>query len=247
MNRLSDFTTESDPRWADVLARNAAADGRFVYCVATTGVYCRPSCASRRPLARNVRFHASPAEAERAGFRACLRCRPHHCADAPILRFAIGKSSLGHVLVAEGDAGIRAILFGDDDGRLAQELQRSAPEARLAIDAGGVHEALAEVIDCIEAPHLGLARRLDLRGTPFQREVWLRLRAIPPGQTVSYGELARTLGRPGHARAVAAACAANMLAVAVPCHRVISGSGALSGYRWGVARKRELLAREARA
>lgn len=247
MNRWSEIPTETDPRWADVLARNAAADGRFVYSVATTGVYCRPSCGSRRPLLRNVRFHASPAEAERAGFRACLRCRPDHFANGPSLRFAIGDSSLGRVLVAEGDAGIRAILFGDDDGRLAQALQQSAPESRLAIDAGGVHETLAEVIDCIESPHLCLTRPLDLRGTPFQREVWEHLRTIPSGQTVSYGALARALGRPGHARAVAAACAANVLAVAVPCHRVIAGGGALSGYRWGVARKRELLAREARA
>lgn len=241
---MNPHATQTDPRWADVMARNRAADGRFVYSVASTGVYCRPSCASRRPLARNVAFHATPDDAERAGFRACRRCHPDRIEG---LRFAIGDSSLGPVLVAEGDQGIRAILLGDDAGALAQELQGEAGDVPLAIDAGRVHETLAEVIDCIEAPHLRLERPLDLHGTPFQREVWQRLRTVPAGSTVSYGELARMLGRPGHARAVAAACAANVLAVAVPCHRVIAADGSLSGYRWGLARKRELLAREKRA
>lgn len=242
--------TERDPRWADVCTRNRAADGRFVYCVRTTGVYCRPSCGARRPLPANVRFHDTPADAQRAGFRACRRCRPDRdapSAHAAPLRFAVGDSSLGLVLVAEGDAGIRAILLGDDAGELVRELQSQAPGTPLSIDAGGVQHTLADVVDCIEAPHLCLQRALDLRGTPFQQQVWRSLREIPAGTTVSYGELARRLGMPRAARAVAAACAANVLAVAVPCHRVVAGTGALSGYRWGVARKRTLLQREAQA
>jgi AraC family transcriptional regulator of adaptative response/methylated-DNA-[protein]-cysteine methyltransferase len=201
-------------------------------------------------LPQNVRFHATPADARSAGFRACRRCRPDRDTARPNeapLRFAIGDSSLGLVLVAEGDTGIRAILLGDDADALVRELQSQAPGAALSADAGGVQHALADVIDCIEAPHLRLQRRLDLRGTPFQQSVWSRLREIPSGTTVSYGELARRMGVPRSARAVAAACAANTLAVAVPCHRVVAGNGALSGYRWGVARKRALLQREAQA
>lgn len=247
---MNAIPTELDPRWADVRARNRDADGRFVYSVRTTGVYCRPSCAARRPLPQNVCFHATPEDARRAGFRACRRCHPDRdtttARDAP-LRFAIGESSLGLVLVAQGDAGIRAILFGDDADALVRELHAQSPDAMLSADASGVQHALAEVIDCIEAPHLQFQRALDLHGTPFQQSVWRRLREIPAGSTVSYGELARRLGMPRSARAVAAACAANVLAVVVPCHRVIAGDGALSGYRWGVARKRALLQREARA
>lgn len=236
-----------DPRWTQMCARDRAADGRFVYSVSTTGVYCRPSCPSRRALSAHVRFHDTPGDAERAGFRACRRCHPQRVSGATPLRFAIGASPVGLVLVAEGVDGIRSILLGDDEGALVRELQAHVPDAALAIDPGGVHDALAEVIGHIEAPHLRVTRALDLRGTPFQRRVWQALQQIAPGTTVSYGELARRLGMPHAARAVAAACAANVLAVAVPCHRVIAGNGALSGYRWGVARKRALLAREARA
>ena len=236
-----------DPRWAQICARDHAADGRFVYSVSTTGVYCRPSCPSRRALPAHVRFHDTPGDAERAGFRACRRCHPQRMGEASPLRFAIGHSSIGLVLVAEGTDGIRSILLGDNEGALVRELQAQAPDAALAIDPGGVHDALAEVVDHIEAPHLRMTRPLDLRGTPFQRRVWQALRSIPPGATISYGDLARRLGMPRAARAVAAACAANVLAVVVPCHRVIAGNGALSGYRWGVARKRALLAREAQA
>lgn len=241
--------TQLDPRWADVATRNREADGRFVYSVRTTGVYCRPSCGARRALPANVAFHDTPADARRAGFRACRRCHPdrEQTDHGAPLRFAIGQSTLGLVLVAESDAGIRAILLGDDADALVQELQSHARGAPVSIDAGGVQRTLAEVVDCIEAPHLRLQRPLDLRGTPFQRSVWDRLREIPPGATVSYGTLARRLGMPRSARAVAAACAANVLAVAVPCHRVVAGNGALSGYRWGVARKRALLQREAAA
>jgi len=239
------FDIERDPRWTALCARDRAADGRFVYSVQTTGVYCRPSCAARRPLARNVRFHASPDEAERAGFRACLRCHPRR--EAKAIRFAIGESSLGLVLVARSEVGLRAVLFGNDAGELVRDLQSRLPDATLTVDAAGVQGALDAVVDCIEAPHLPFDEPLDLQGTPFQTKVWRALRRIPAGSTVSYGELARRLGVPGSARAIAAACAANPLAFAVPCHRVIAADGGLSGYRWGVARKRALLQREARA
>ena len=241
------FDSERDPRWAALCARDRTADGRFVYSVKTTGVYCRPSCAARRPRPQNVRFHATPDDAERAGFRACRRChRRDDATTTQAMRFAIGESSLGLVLVAESDAGVRAVLFGDDAGALVQDLQSRLDGTVLAADADGVQASLDAVVDCIEAPHLTLARPLDPQGTPFQNSVWQALRRIPAGTTVSYGELARRLGVPGSARAIAAACAANPLAVVVPCHRAIAANGALSGYRWGMARKRALLQREAR-
>lgn len=239
------FDIERDPRWTALCTRDRSANGRFVYSVKTTGVYCRPSCAARRPLPRNVRFHATPDDAERAGFRACRRCHPRQ--KTQTIRFAIGESSLGLVLVASSDAGLRAVLFGEDAGELVRDLQSRLPDAALAVDAGGEQATLDAVVDCIEAPHLAFDPPLDLQGSSFQKKVWQALRRIPAGTTVSYGELARRLGVPDSARAIAAACAANPLAVAVPCHRVIAADGGLSGYRWGVARKRALLQREARA
>lgn len=245
LQRLN-FDIERDPRWTAMCARDRAADGRFVYSVATTGVYCRPSCAARRPRPENVRFHATPDDAERAGFRACRRCHPReHTAAPQTVRFAIGESTLGLVLVAESDAGVRAVLLGDDAGMLVHDLQSRLPEAMLAVDSSGVQASLDAVVDCIEAPHLSLERPLDLHGTPFQTKVWRELQRIPAGTTVSYAELAKRLGVPGSARAIAAACAANALAVVVPCHRVVAADGGISGYRWGVARKRALLQREA--
>ncbi len=241
------FDIERDSRWLALSARDRAADGRFIYSVKTTGVYCRPSCAARRPLPRNVDFHATPDDAERAGFRACRRCHPRRDNVRQTIRFAIGDSSLGLVLVAQGDAGLRAVLFGDDADVLVRDLQSRLPGAALAVDTGGVQAVLEAVVDCIEAPHLGFGVPVDLQGTPFQVKVWQALRRIPEGSTVSYGELARRLGMPDSARAVAAACAANPLAVVVPCHRVVAADGGLSGYRWGVARKRALLQREAHA
>ncbi|BDU15089.1 methylated-DNA--[protein]-cysteine S-methyltransferase [Lysobacter auxotrophicus] len=243
--RRSDNNIERDPRWAALCARDRAFDGRFVYSVKTTGVYCRPSCAARRPLSSNVRFHATCDDAERAGFRACLRCGPRSGTQA--IRFAIGESSLGLVLVARSDAGLCAVLFGEDADELVRDLQSRRPAAALAVDAGGLQAALESVVDCIEAPHLPMHEPLDPHGTAFQMRVWQALRTIPAGSTVSYGELARRIGTPESARAVAAACAANPLAVVVPCHRVVAADGRVSGYRWGVARKRALLQREARA
>ncbi len=343
--------TELDPRWARVLARDRTADGGFYYSVGTTGVYCRPSCPSRAANPKNVRFHATAAEAEAAGFRPCRRCRPdlapagrhaaavvaacrriaeaeeapalaelaaaaglspHHFhrvfkaatgvtprayaaahrtrtvherlaaggsvteaiydagfsssgrfyeaagamlgmtpgayraggADA-VIRFAVGQCSLGAILVASSEAGVCAILLGDDPEALLRDLQDRFPRARL-IGGDGAFEALvATVIGFVEAPALGLDLPLDVRGTAFQRRVWQALRAVPAGTTVSYAEIARRIGAPAAVRAVAGACAANPLAVAIPCHRVVRNDGALSGYRWGIARKRALLDREA--
>ena len=347
---------QADPRWADLVARSAAADGRFWYSVQTTGVYCRPSCAARTPRPENVRFHASCDEAERAGFRPCQRCKPrqhsalaHHTAvvteacrilddgvaagRAPTLealaerlglsashlhrvfkqatglsprayaaarraekvraalgdpasgsvtdaiygagyqsssrfyeqsaqvlgmapsryraggaaqdiRYAVGPCSLGSVLVAQSDRGICAILLGDDADALARDLQRRFPRARLQRGEAAFATHVAQVVAFVEAPRLGLALPLDVRGTAFQQRVWQALQAIPAGQTASYAEIAQRIGAPTAVRAVAQACAANALAVAVPCHRVVKSDGGLSGYRWGVERKQALLARE---
>jgi AraC family transcriptional regulator of adaptative response/methylated-DNA-[protein]-cysteine methyltransferase len=340
-----------DPRWALVAARDRAADGAFFYSVETTGVYCRPSCAARRPNPANVRFHASAAEAEAAGFRPCKRCKPdgaplaeryaakaaaacrlieaaaepptlaelakgaglsvHHFhrvfraatgvtpkdyaaahrirrvrdrlstsdsvteaiydagfnsssrfyakTDAMLgmtptdyraggagteIRFAIAECSLGAILVARTDKGVCAIFLGDDREALVKELQDHFRNARLIAADGGFEALLAKVVGFIEAPKLGLDLPLDVRGTAFQQRVWRALQAIPAGTTASYTKIARAIGAPKAVRAVAGACAANPIALAIPCHRVIRSDGALSGYRGGVARKRVLLDRE---
>jgi len=344
--------TVSDPRWAAVLARDPAADGQFFYSVSTTGVYCRPSCAARRARPENVAFHLSAADAERAGFRPCRRCRPdqpplaeQHAAKVVELcrlidaaeqipslaelarhaglsiyhlhrlfkastgltprayaaaqrarrlraeleesgtvteaiygagynssgrfyeqtnqilgmtpsryraggadteiRFAIGECSLGAILVAASARGVCAILLGDDPDALARELQERFPRAALIGGDAGFEQIVAQVVGCVEAPALGLALPLDVRGTAFQQRVWQALRDIPASATTSYGEIARRIGAPQAVRAVARACAANALAVAIPCHRVVRRDGGLAGYRWGVERKRALLEREA--
>ena len=344
------MAADQDPRWAALANRDPAA--AFVYSVATTGVYCRPSCAARRPNPRNVAFHADAAAAEAAGFRPCLRCRPdgphlaerqaavvaaacraieaaetppslqalaaaaglspHHfhrtfkaitgltprdyataerarrlrdglrasgavtqavfdagynstgrfyeaSADllgmtptayraggpAETIRFAVGQSALGPVLAARSDKGVCAILMGEDPDALVRDLQDRFPRAEL-IGADPAFEAeVAQVIGLVEAPGVGLNLPLDIRGTAFQQRVWRALQDIPPGRTASYAEVAARIGAPAAVRAVAGACAANPLAVAVPCHRVVRTDGGLSGYRWGVKRKRALLDREA--
>jgi len=161
------------------------------------------------------------------------------------IRFAIGECSLGSILVAQSDRGVCAILMGDDPDRLARDLQDRFPHARLIAGDAAFERLVAKVVAFVEAPGLGLDLPLDVRGTAFQQRVWRALREIPAGATVSYAEIARRIGSPKSVRAVAQACGANALAVAIPCHRIVRSDGALSGYRFGVERKRALLAREA--
>jgi AraC family transcriptional regulator of adaptative response/methylated-DNA-[protein]-cysteine methyltransferase len=161
------------------------------------------------------------------------------------IRFAVGQCSLGAILVASSKKGVASILLGNDPDELVHNLQDRFPKANL-IGADSDYEVLvARVVGFIEAPNLGLDLPLDVRGTAFQQRVWLALRKIPAGQTVSYAEVARRIDAPKATRAVAGACAANNLAVAIPCHRVVRNDGSLSGYAWGVERKRMLLDREA--
>jgi AraC family transcriptional regulator of adaptative response/methylated-DNA-[protein]-cysteine methyltransferase len=171
------------------------------------------------------------------------------------IRFALGRSCLGAILVASSTRGVVAILLGDDPHDLARDLQDRFPRARpigmgheMGHEKGRETAALiARVCNFIESPRTRLDLPLDVRGTAFQRRVWQALQEIPVGERVSYSELARRIGSPRATRAVAGACAANPVALAIPCHRVVRNDGDLAGYRWGVGRKRELLRREARA
>jgi len=350
-NEMLAVAIVNDPRWAAIVARDAKADGTFCYAVTTTGVYCRPSCGARMPKPENVEFHRTGADAERAGFRPCRRCKPEqpalaeqHVARVTALcrliersdhvpslaelarlagmsryhlhrifkavtgvtprayatahrarrvraeldrgssvtdaiygagynsngrfyahsnevlgmtptkyraggadtevRFAIGECSLGSVLVAASMRGVCAILIGDNPDRLARDVQDRFPRANLIGGDAAFELLVARVVGFIEAPRLGLDLPLDIQGTSFQQRVWQALRDIPAGRTASYAEIARRIGSPKAGRAVAMACASNALAVAIPCHRVVRKDGGLSGYRWGVERKRALLERE---
>lgn len=352
VRKLNAHSVVDDPRWARVLARDKAADGAFWYSVATTGVYCRPSCPSRGANPINVQFHESLADARATGFRACKRCRPDalslHAENAAIvaktcrlieqsetapclddlakavgrsashfhrlfkavtgltpkayaaaqqaarvregltngasvtasiydagfnssgrfyarsndmlgmtptqfrnggadeeIRFAVGETSLGAILVACSQKGVAAILLGDEPDALVRDLQDRFPKANLVGGDKAYERLVARVVGFVEAPSLGLDLPLDVRGTAFQQRVWQALREIPAGETVSYAEIARRIGAPKAVRAVAGACAANTLAVCIPCHRVVRNDGALSGYAWGVERKRALIAKEA--
>jgi AraC family transcriptional regulator of adaptative response/methylated-DNA-[protein]-cysteine methyltransferase len=341
-----------DPRWGRILARDKLADGELWYSVATTGVYCRPSCPSRTANPRNVQLHDTLQSAKATGFRPCKRCNPdglstdagnvalvakacriiENSEEEPSLeelaeaigrspsyfhrvfkaatgltpkeyaaahrakkvregltsgntvteaiydagfnssgrfyekstgmlgmtpsqyragganeeiKFAVGQSSLGAILVASSKKGVAAILLGDDADALVRNLQDRFPKARL-IGADRDYEALvARIVGFVEAPEIGLDLPLDVRGTAFQQRVWQALQDIPVGGTVSYSEIAERIGSPKSVRAVAAACAANKLALAIPCHRVVRHDGSVSGYAWGVERKRTLLQREA--
>jgi AraC family transcriptional regulator of adaptative response/methylated-DNA-[protein]-cysteine methyltransferase len=161
------------------------------------------------------------------------------------IRFAVGQCSLGAILVAQSQRGICAILLGEDPDTLLRDLQDQFPKAQLAGGEGDFERLVAQVVGFVEAPALGLNLPLDVRGTVFQERVWQALSEIPPGVTVSYAQVAERIGSPKAVRAVAQACGANSLAVAIPCHRVVRRDGDISGYRWGVERKRELLRREA--
>jgi AraC family transcriptional regulator of adaptative response/methylated-DNA-[protein]-cysteine methyltransferase len=160
------------------------------------------------------------------------------------IRFAIGQCSLGAILVAQSELGICAILLGDDPAELLRELESQLPGANLLGGDAGFEQLIARVIAFVEAPATGLDLPLDVRGTAFQQLVWQALRDIPAGSTATYTSIAEKIGSPGAVRAVASACAANRLAIAIPCHRVVRLDGGLAGYRWGVERKRELLRRE---
>ena len=344
--------TAEERYWDAVLARDRSFDDAFVYSVVTTGVYCRPSCAARRPNRRNVAFYSSCAEAESAGFRACKRCRPDRpslhdqyttvvteaCrlietaeelpslatlakaaglsvfhfhrifkavsgvtprayasahrqrrvrdhlngsgtvteaihksgfnssgrfyanssevlgmtptafrsggADAE-MRFAVGECSLGSILVAASHTGITAIMLGDDPETLIHDLEDRFPKANLIGGDRNFEDVMAKVVGMIENPQAGIDLPLDVRGTAFQHRVWKALLEIPLGTTATYSEIAERIGLPKAVRAVAGACAANNIAIAIPCHRVVRNDGSLSGYRWGVERKRALIAREA--
>lgn len=354
MNTTTAYDTD-DTRWAAVQARDAAADGQFVYAVRTTGVYCQPSSSARLPKRENVEFFDTAEAAEAAGYRPSRRahgdqttaateraalvarvCRLIESSETPpplddlaveagmspfhfhrlfkaetgltpkaygtawrarklreelsspeasitgaiygagfnsnsrfyeaaddllgmrardyraggagaVIRFAVGQCSLGAILVAQSQRGICAILLGDDPDRLLRDLQDQFPKAELIGCDGEFEQLIAQVVGFIEAPAMGLHLPLDVQGTAFQERVWRALREIPPGTTVSYADIASRIGSPKAVRAVAQACATNHIAVAIPCHRVVRRDGDISGYRWGVDRKRELLRREVQA
>lgn len=168
-------------------------------------------------------------------------------ATVDTISYATGECALGKVLVARSVTGVCAILIGDDDDKLIADLATRFPEAKCVANEAVVHGDVAKVVRFVDRPREGLALALDLRGTPFQRRVWEKLRTIPVGTTVTYTELARWIGALNSVRAVAAACASNPIALAIPCHRVVGSNGDLTGYQWGIERKRELINKEAAA
>lgn len=340
-------------RWDAVVARDSRRDGEFVFAVSTTGVYCRPSCPARRPRRENVTFFPRPEQAEKAGFRACLRCRPRMLSgnpqsdvakeicryieqhlDEPItlerlgkefgqspfhlqrrfkavlgitpreyadscrmrllkrnlqagdnvtramydagygsssrlyektsaqlgmtpdkyrrgaiaatIRYACADSPLGRMLIAATDKGICSIQFARSDGELLEGLKREFPFAVRKPDNGGLQAWVAGLLQKMRGKGLNAALPLDIRATAFQRRVWAYLQSIPFGATQSYKDVAMGIGQPSASRAVARACATNPVAVAIPCHRVVREDGKISGYRWGVERKKTLLEMEQR-
>ncbi len=348
----ADLAPAAAVRWDAVQRRDASHDGTWVYAVTTTGVFCRPSCPSRRPRPEHVRFFDTTDAAARAGFRPCLRCRPLHPStrqvqtalmidlcryiethlDEPLtlarlgrragmstfhlqrtfkatvgltpreyvdqcrlkvlkgelqtghsvthalyeagygsasrlyertdgqlgmkptvyrrggageqIRYRVLSHALGHLLVAATPRGVCAIQFGDSEAALVDTLRREFPSASLEADSGSLADWTTGLAAYLDGRATRLDLPLDIQATAFQREVWSYLQTIPYGETRSYADVASALGRPGSARAVARACATNPVALAVPCHRVVASGGGLQGYRWGVDRKRALLARE---
>jgi AraC family transcriptional regulator, regulatory protein of adaptative response / methylated-DNA-[protein]-cysteine methyltransferase len=338
-------------RWQAVLDRDPTRDGSFVFAVQSTGVYCRPSCPARRPRRENVQFFGAPREAEKAGFRACLRCRPkafngnprqeliravcrfierhldepmtlaHLSAEfqqspfhlqrtfksvlgitpkeyanscrirgfrqnlkaghsvtraiydagysstsrlysrstselgmepakyrrgavATPIRYTLAASPLGRILIASTEKGICSIQFADSDEELEQGLKQEFPFAIRRRDDEGMGELAQQVMRHMRGLELASSLPLDIQATAFQRRVWTYLQSIGAGQTKSYSEVARAIRRPSAVRAVARACATNPIAVAIPCHRVVRSNGDLGGYRWGIERKKKLLAME---
>src|SRR5215471_4798959 len=348
------MATQPETKWWNaVLARDSGYDGEFFFAVSSTGVYCRPSCPAKRPRRENVAFFRRPEEAEKAGYRACLRCRPKSASrnpqadsvksicrfieqhlDEPItlerlgdefgispfhlqktfkkalgitpkayadscrmkllkqnlqtgksvttalydagyssssrlyertasqlgmtpdkyrrgaiaatIRYAFANSPLGRMLVAATDKGICAIQFADTDDELAEGLKREFPFAVRKRDDESMEAWTKTLLRQMEGHKVNSALPLDIQATAFQRRVWTHLQSMPFGTTQSYGEVAKAIGQPTAARAVARACATNPVAVAIPCHRVIREDGEMGGYRWGVERKRVLLEMEQR-
>ncbi|NWF68285.1 MAG: bifunctional DNA-binding transcriptional regulator/O6-methylguanine-DNA methyltransferase Ada [Chloroflexi bacterium] len=340
--------TENDC-WQAVLQRDSSRDGQFVTAVQSTGIYCRPSCPARHPKRQNVRFFATNAEAEAAGFRPCRRCRPDevdahtqlvqqacayidaHLEAAPPLaelgaalhvspfhlqrifkrvmgvsprqyaeaqrlarfkahlkegdsvtralydagygsssrlypgllgmkpsayrqggkdmciHYAIAPCDLGYVLVAATERGLCAVSLGDTPEFLRDALHAEYPAAEIVAQNSGLEQQVAALLDYLQGHALRADLPLDVQATAFQQRVWQTLRAIPYGQTRTYTQIAHAIGQPQAARAVANACAANHVALVIPCHRVVREDGGMGGYKWGVARKETLLAREARA
>ncbi|MEW5874249.1 MAG: bifunctional DNA-binding transcriptional regulator/O6-methylguanine-DNA methyltransferase Ada [Candidatus Zixiibacteriota bacterium] len=338
-------------RWEAVEQRDPAADGQFVYAVASTGIFCRPTCPSRRPKRDRVVFFDTTTEARRAGYRACARCNPEGdssaarqsrlieeaCAmirgsermlsladlarqaglseshfhrlfrrtmgvtprgyraslmiekakgslrdgdsvagamfDAGFssssrfyeagasrmgmtprklraggveesIRYAVARSSLGHVLVAATPRGICEVWLGEGADSLARRLRDCYPNAAIASREPAMQQLVRAVVEQVDKPSAAVDLPLDLRGTAFQMRVWRALMDIPFGTTRTYGEIAQTIGRPKSSRAVGQACARNHVAVLVPCHRAVGADASLHGYRWGTKRKRTLLERE---
>ena len=164
--------------------------------------------------------------------------------DAPepeTLRFGYGETVLGTIIVAESANGVVALFIGDDRAKLLRDLKDAFPDAEFVLDPAGLAQTIAKAVALVDAPHLGTDLALDLRGSPLEMAVWNALRAIPAGETRTYGAIARSLPITATAQDVGAACAANRIAVAVPCHRVVKSDGSISGYRWGVQRKRRLI------
>ena len=353
----TNYTTDQE-RWEAVANRDRDAESAFIYAVVTTGIYCRPGCASRQPRRENARFFDTSAQARAAGFRPCKRCTPgdetpqarqqqavvqacrliqasldavqeppalaelaaavglspsyfhrlfkrivgvtpkqyameqranrardglqqsptitdalyeagygsssrfYQDARATLgmvpsafknggsgarIRYTIARCDLGWVLVAATEAGVCAIYVGSQPQDLAERLHTRFPKAASVEDDPDLAGWVGAVVAFLEAPQGGLDLPLDIRGTAFQRRVWMALRQIPVGATASYGEVAARIGQPTAARAVAQACAANELALVVPCHRVVRSDGRVGGYRWGTERKEWLLEREAQA
>lgn len=161
------------------------------------------------------------------------------------ITYGFGETRLGTILIAASGVGLAAILIGDDHARLRRELSETLPDMELVEDQTGLADRTAAVEQLVDAPNAGLDLPLDLRGSDLERAVWTALTRIPPGETISYGALAKSLGVAATPQEVGAACAANRLAVAIPCHRVVKADGSISGYRWGVHRKRRLINMEA--
>jgi AraC family transcriptional regulator of adaptative response/methylated-DNA-[protein]-cysteine methyltransferase len=351
LNMETEFTMAPMPHdkwWEAVVARDTAQDGKFFFAVSSTGVYCRPSCPARRPRRENVAFFRRPEEAEKAGYRACLRCRPKTAGESPqiakvkqicryieqhmdepvtldqlgkvfglspfhlqrtfkkalgitpkayadscrmgllkrnlqsgrnvtdalyeagyssssrlyertashlgmtpdkyrrgavaaMIRYTCVDSPLGKMLVAATEKGICAIQFGDSDDELAEGLKREFPFAIRKRDEDSMRTWTNTVLSQLSGHKLNRSLPLDIQATAFQRRVWAHLQSLPFGATQSYAQVAKAIGRPTAARAVARACASNRIAVAIPCHRVVRGNGEMGGYRWGVDRKKALL------